>query len=270
MLQYLRAESDAAADAKHRGRYTSQSKRTNIGANLYGSPGFVGSTLSSHEARYFRKFVLETDPDTREKILAIVPDETRQALIAQWQKQQERIHKAEGRESKDLTSEGRPYSDEDVEEYEHAKTKLQLGDYLRSRQIARFFFTRKFRLPTDSGSEALDPNLDYQDVKLKIVQQEGYDAHDFNLFDDRSNTLWRKPYVDGAVRELTAGDSRSQEQLRQAVEQIMIAAGNTNPDVRYTTHKAHRSRANITVDAQEDDEQDLLVDMRRNPDDYKE
>ena len=59
--------------------------------------------------------------------------------------------------------------------------------------------------------------MDYQDVKLKIVQQEGYDAHDFNLFDDRSSELWRKPYVDGAVRELTAGDSRSQEQLRRAV-----------------------------------------------------
>jgi hypothetical protein len=56
------------------------------------------------------------------------------------------------------------------------------------------------------------------------VQQEGYDAHDFNLFDDRSSELWRKPYVDGAVRELTAGDSRSQEQVRQAVEQMMIAA----------------------------------------------
>jgi hypothetical protein len=52
---------------------------------------------------------------------------------------------------------------------------------------------------------AYSPDLDYQDVKLKIVQQEGYDAHDFNLFDDRSSQLWRKPYVDGAVRELTSG-----------------------------------------------------------------
>ena len=129
--------------------------------------------------------------------------------------------------------------------------------------------SRKFALP-DADSAALDSNLDYEDVKLKILQQEGYDAHDFNLFDDRSSMLWRKPYVDGAVRELTSGDSRSQEQMRQAVEQIMLAAGNTNPDVRFTTRKAHRSRANVTVDADIDDEQDLLTDMRRNPDDYKE
>ena len=42
----------------------------------------------------------------------------------------------------------------------------------------------------------------------------------------------------------------------------MLAAGN-NPDVRYTTRKAHRSRANITLDAQQDDEQAMLTDMKK-------
>ena len=84
--------------------------------------------------------------------------------------------------------------------------------------------------------------MDYQDVKLKIVQQEGYDAHDFNLFDDRSSELWRKPYVDGAVRELTAGDSRSQEQLRRAVEQMMFSASNRNPDAHDYVPSARRTQ----------------------------
>jgi hypothetical protein len=131
-------------------------------------------------------------------------------------------------------------------------------------QPKTWLFARGFQLPDESDSQAYDPNLDYQDVKLKIVQQEGYDAHDFNLFDDRSSQLWRKPYVDGAVRELTSGDSRSQEQIRQAVEQMMIASGTTNPDVRHTARKAHRARANVTVDVDIDDEQDLLTDIRRN------
>ena len=113
-------------------------------------------------------------------------------------------------------------------------THLDLGGYLRSRQIARFFFTRKFHLPDQTDSPGYDPNLDYQDVKLKIVQQEGYDAHDFNLFDDRSSQLWRKPYVDGAVRELTSGENRSQEQIRQAVEQMMIASGTRSLPARRT------------------------------------
>ena len=66
----------------------------------------------------------------------------------------------------------------------------------------------------------LDDHLDYRDVKLKIVQQEGYDAHDFNLFDDRASLLWRKPYIDGAVQELTAGNNRSADELRAAVAYI--------------------------------------------------
>ncbi len=109
---------------------------------------------------------------------------------------------------------------------------------------------------------SLDDNLDYQDVKLKIVQQEGYDAHDFNLFDDRASQLWRKPYVEGAVQELTSNDNRSSEQLRVAVEQMMLAAGNQNPDVRMTGGSAPKSGATVKVDAQIDNEEDVLRDMR--------
>jgi hypothetical protein len=50
--------------------------------------------------------------------------------------------------------------------------------------------SQKTTLPDQTDSAALSDNLDYQDVKLKIVQQEGYDEHDFNLFDDRASVLW--------------------------------------------------------------------------------
>jgi hypothetical protein len=108
-------------------------------------------------------------------------------------------------------------------------------------------------LPDQADSAALSDNLDYQDVKLKIVQQEGYDEHDFNLFDDRASVLWRKPYVDGAVQELTAGNTRSEDELRAAVEQMMLAAGDRNPDVRLTGLRGQKASANIQVDAQIDD-----------------
>jgi hypothetical protein len=267
MLTYLRDLQEASDNPEEAGRYTSQSKRTNIGANLYGSAGYVASTLPSREARYFRRFVEETDPEVRQNILDIVPEETRISLEAQWEKQKADIDAAKSQTEATHES-GRPHTDEDVEEYKQSKTKLKLDDYLRSKQIANFFFTRKLHLPDEGDSEVLDPNIDYQDVKLKIVNQEGYDAHDFNIFDDRSSLLWRKPYLDGAVRELTSGDSRNQDQLRQAVEQMMIAAGNLNPDVRYTSKASRRSRANVTVNAYENNEKDVLKDMRRNREDY--
>jgi hypothetical protein len=253
----------AAEIPAERGKYISQSKRTVTGANLFGSEGYVASLLPGREARYFRKFVDESDPEVREQILSVVPDEVSEALQAQWVKKEAMIKQAETGEEIDLGSQGKLYTKEDLNEYKRAKTKLQIGDYLRSKKIAKFFFTKKFRLPDDPDSAALASNLDYQDVKLKLVQLQGYDEHDFNLFDDRADTLWRKPYVDGAVRELTSGDTRSQDQIRQAVEQMMIAAGTSNPDVRYTAHKSHRSRANVTLNADTDDEQDLLTDIRR-------
>jgi len=42
--------------------------------------------------------------------------------------------------------------------------------------------------------------------------------------------------------------------MRQMIERMMIAAGTSNPDVRHTTRKAHRSRANVTIDADVDDQ----------------
>lgn len=270
MLGYLRDLNGAATDPDHRGRYTSQSKRTAVGANLFGSAGYVASTLPSREARYFKKFVEETNPEVREKILAIVPNETRRALEAQWAKSTERIKEAYGEDPEVIGSEGRLYNDKDVEDWEKASTKLGFGDYLRSVEIAKFFSRTGFALPDEEDSAALDEALDYQDVKLKIVQQEGYDEHDFNLFDDRASLLWRKPYVDGAVQELTSGDNRSTEQLRVSVEQMMIGAGNLNPDVRTVASASPRSRANVRVDAEIDNEEEVLRDMRRNPEDYQE
>jgi hypothetical protein len=114
-----------------------------------------------------------------------------------------RIKEHRGEEHETLGSEGRPYTQEDVDAYKKAKTQLDLGDWMRSSEIASFFFKHGFALPDQGDSPVLNDALDYQDVKLKIVQQEGYDAHDFNLFDDRSSVLWRKPYIDGAVREMT-------------------------------------------------------------------
>lgn len=117
-------------------------------------------------------------------------------------------------------------------------------------------------------SAAYDPALDYQDVQLKIIEQEGYDAHDFNLFDDRAALLWRKPYVDGAVRELTSGEERSADQLRRAVEQLMISASDNNPDVRTAIHAGHNNHSNVRVNVSIDQTEDLLRDIRRDPDQY--
>ena len=112
------------------------------------------------------------------------------------------LGRSRGQRPRPVGEGGREYDDDALAEYEGAKTELDYANWLRSKEIADFFSRTGFALP-EAGSEAYDEALDYTDVQLKIIQQEGYDAHDFNIFDDRAAELWRKPYVDGAVRELT-------------------------------------------------------------------
>jgi hypothetical protein len=102
---------------------------------------------------------------------------------------------------------------------------------MRSSEIASFFFKHGFALPDQNDSAVLNDALDYQDVTLKIVQQEGYDAHDFNLFDDRSSVLWRKPYIDGAVRELTRSLSPAATYISLARARRPGPAGQSFPPV---------------------------------------
>ncbi len=99
-------------------------------------------------------------------------------------------------------------------------------------------------------------------------RSQSHEHHDFNLFDDRASVLWRKPYVDGAVRELTSGQQRSPEQLRQAVEQLLLAARNRNADIRTTVQPDRRSHASVRLDVEVDEQEALLRDMRRNPEKY--
>lgn len=269
MLEYVRDMKLAATDPSIHGRYTSQASRTAIGANLFGDPSFIASTFSGRDASYFKKFVDVSNPKERNKILSIVPDEMARALSTRWVANEVSIAKAEGKKIPDIGDGGRLYNEEELEEYKKSNTKLNYGDYERSKEIAEFFSAKGLNLPDDVSSPLYNPNIDYEDVKLKIIQQEGYDAHDFGLFDDRAALLWRKPYVDGAIRELTGNDQRSSEQIRQSIESMIIAAHDKNPQVVITSSAANKSRSNVRVDVGLDQQKLLLQDIRRNPENYQ-
>lgn len=148
-----------------------------------------------------------------------------------------------------------------------AKLYPPVKAHFPSLEIARFFHDAGFHLP-DPDSSAFDPRIDYEDIKLKLVQREGYDLHDFNFFGDRAALLWRKPYLDGAVRELTSGEGRSTEQLRAVVEQMMLATGDRTPEIHVVSAPAHRASGRVNVDYELDQQQALLRELERNPERY--
>lgn len=267
-LDYLRGYIQAAANPTNAGRYTSQSKRTNIGGNLFGATGFVATTLPRREKLYFSAFLQETDPEKRQQILESVSPELARALTAQWVKTDAMLARAAGKEVPDVQEGGVLYTEQGLKDYEQAETDLSYSDFIRSQQISKTFSKLGFNLP-GPGSPLWSEGIDYEDVKLKVVQNEGYDYHDFNIYDDRADVLWRKPYIDGAARELVGGSAASGERVRQTVERIILEGQDKNPSVMSSTQSSRVGSANIRIDVDEDGTEAIMKDIRRNEDEYR-
>jgi hypothetical protein len=266
VMNYLRGQR-ALGRGEDPARYTSQVQRSAVGSNLLSAPEFLASTLPAHESRYFSRFLAEVDPARRAEILEVVSPEMARALSTQWVARESTIAAAEGRISGPIGENGRLYTEEDQAEYRSSGSKLDYGDWMRSKEISEFFASSGYRMP-EQDSEAWAGNIDYEDIKLKILQQEGYDYHDFNYFDDRAALLWRKPYLDGAVRELTSGSSGDAESIRRSVEQMILSARNSNPGVVAISHPSPKASANVNVTVDIDDQKPMLRDIRRNPEHY--
>ncbi|MGC1582145.1 MAG: hypothetical protein WA766_11710 [Candidatus Acidiferrales bacterium] len=268
-LDYLRGQIQAAANPTMKGRYTSQSKRTNIGGNLFGSPSFVATTLPRREKIYFQAFLQETDPDKRQQILESVSPDLARALTAQWVKKDAMLARAAGKEVPAIEQGGVLFTKEGLSEYQQAKTDLTYSDYMRSKRISEIFSKLGFNIP-GPGSPLWSEGIDYEDVKLKIVQNEGYDYHDFNIYDDRAALLWRKPYIDGAVRELTSGGENNAERIRQTVERIIVEGQDKNPSIGVSTQNTAVGGSNVAMNIDEQGDEEIMRDVRRNSDEYRE
>jgi len=48
----------------------------------------------------------------------------------------------------------------------------------------------------------------------------------------------------------------------------MIAARNRNPNARVIGNSSHRAMGNVRVDVEDDDHEEVIRDMRRNPERY--
>ena len=242
--------------------------QTAIGSNLFSdNPDYIARTLPGRDRRYYEEFREETNPEERERIVHVVSPQMADALMAQWTKQRAAGEHADGETVSPFSDSGGLVSDEDVARGEEAG--VAPGDVHRAAEIAKFFGRRGLRLP-DAESPVLAENLDYEDLKLKVIQWEGLDYHDFNVFDDRANVLWRKPYLDGAVRELTAGEDRSVDQMESDIESIiaMSKGGDAQASATMSRHAARVDRSNVTVTVESQPDDELRKDVRRNPDDY--
>lgn len=154
-----------------------KARRTMAGGNMYGDPAQISAALPHREKPYFEAFRQETDPRARSRILSMVSSDMQRALTGQWSQQF-------------ATTQGGSISG-----------KTNIGQAV---QMARAQIHRMGRQAPPAGWAGSDPAIDWDDIKAVLVQNEGTDTHDYNIWDDRTQSLLRKPYVYGAVAGLTS------------------------------------------------------------------
>lgn len=170
-LAYLKAQ--RSGDTQGMGR-------TAIGADLSGPAGQVAQVLPYRERSYFEAFAQETAPEQRETILGMVSQDMQKALIAQWTAQ---YNAATGQSG--------------------SRGGVTSNPQQTAEQAARDIHHLGYRVPRQDWV-GWQPEADLTDIQAIHIQHEAMNQHDFNIWDDRLNTLHRKPYLRGAVEHLTS------------------------------------------------------------------
>jgi hypothetical protein len=105
------------------------------------------------------------------------------------------------------------------------------------------------------------PEVDLDDIKLKLVQNLGDTMQDYDLWADRERGLLRKPYInDQAIEGLM--NEQSIEGIRSNIRELLSAEKIYNSDISITMVPGH-GPAQIDMDFQEDRTQALEHALKR-------
>lgn len=193
-----------------------EKESTVFGADLFGRPPL--KALPRKDRGYFESFVNVQTEEERQQILNLVPENQQRVYISQWLRQEEAASRAK-KEAGIVTeydnrvlsttkalrkSEGFAYT-KDLEEQWLQETNgdIPYDEWIRQKKAEEYFLTHS--LP---GADwiGFHPSVDLEDVKMKAVQMEGLDYHDFDLWGDRERALAQKPYInEEVVQQMMAG-----------------------------------------------------------------
>lgn len=262
------------------GAYERKAGETVTGVNPYTRDySSLFRSLPRSERDYFGEFVGAKTEEERAEILKLVPPNLRRIYIAQWEQQyasviQQALQKnllsgSTAEEAQvDLQafyqkrqSEGFPVTEEYLAQYKDQKQYDETyGDWFR----------RAVMIPGVVGEEGLpgpdwvgwSPQVDLDEVKLKVVQNEGMDIHDFNLWQSDEKSAAGKPYLDDVASQLVSTvlehETRSPQQVQEEVRKILSELGiGSNARVFVYQIADDRGGVEIDVDTSEIRDKDL-------------
>jgi len=272
-MKYKRLEANARGQGEGRAAFAFARKAeyTMFGADPYTDMDTVKKILPREELPFFEKFVSADSPEEKGRILEMVPRYTRKFYTAQWQKQIYAGLAAKG----DLTSdeqsavmaieasratEGEATNTNTWNEYigkvEGGKVRSNtFPDYIRAKRLESYFDESPFDAPKADWI-GYHPGVAMDDVKLKVVQAQGLDYHDFDLWENDERMAARKPYLDEAANDLMS-PSIMREDILQSLTALRL--NDLNVEIVPTTGDQTR----ITLDVGTNRRKELDREMKR-------
>jgi hypothetical protein len=248
--------------------------------NPYGNPLWILRALPKRERDYWASFREETDPEKQARIIELVPDSIKEvyraAYLQRAAKDIRRVGKRGFETEKDQTTaqrmldyihrdmerEGQPHGAQLGAEFQRAVSKgqakpNQYADWYRIKEVESYF--EGHRLPDESWI-GWDPRVDLEDVKMTYVRQEGYDFHDYDLWEDRLYSMTRKPYLAEAANQIDIDFADSPEHTQEKIRHLLDGY---DPDLFTIIPTLNGGKMDITINDNQGDRFQRAIGLAR-------
>jgi len=237
--------------------YESKRRETLFGLDPYTySFSYIFRALPRRDRDYFNEFV-KADMEERVNILKMIPENEQALMMARWKLKdaedmkkaikkglltEEQVGKAEEairQMYREKETEGLPKTQELWAEY--LVTRLPGESYAdwyrRTKLLVKELEGRPVPGPDWVGWH---PAVDLDDIKLKIVMNEGKNMYDYDLWPDRLRAVARRPFLEEAVEALEG--RMGEDDLRARIQDVLTA---NNIRASYITVTPNMSRETV-------------------------
>jgi hypothetical protein len=177
-------------------QYENVASQTAIGSSGWVSKDNIGSTLGGRESLFAQGFASEINLKRQADILEALPDYKKHLMEGYYLNQDlEAINRAAS--AGPMSTTGMEYASDlltkkSSQGYEGEQNADQVNTN-RRREVENYFEHKTMPRVDWIG---FNPAVDLEDVKLKYIQSEGMDYHDFGIYPSRASYMPRKPYLD--------------------------------------------------------------------------
>lgn len=241
ILQYVKSSRLAniarqADDAEAVAEFEKQKDSTMFGLNPYTyNFSALMTAIPRRERDYFNEFSAAETDEEKARILDLVPENMKSLYVARWRlnlandirkaKKQGALSEAQLKEAQEITN--TIYSDAATEGM--PKTQELWAEYIATRLPGESYgdWYRRVHLLTEQkyipGPDWVGwhPQVDLEDIKLKLVQNRGEDMHDYNLWPSRAARVAYKPYITPeATEEAYQPGQLSSAEIQQRLREL--------------------------------------------------